>query len=208
MKIIKIFFFKIQPTPVEEPPLAGGKEKRKRKLDEIVFGLSAAKEQKTFSDPLLSSPSSKKAQIPPSVSVTPASGPSSMGNQSSAAQKPFSVTVTSVPGSNTRKSFFNLFVMHGFCLNPSKYVFQLKISFLNFFNRIIEKCIKSRQCWWSCCFAKYDDGLGCTKRSWKWQQQPWIARTISQRHLGTVPNILQGTTKITSTITSSATQNI
>lgn len=93
----------IQPTaPTEEPPLTSGKEKRKRKLDEIVFGLSAAKEQKTFSDPLLSSPSSKKAQIPPSVSVTPASGPS-MSSQSPASQKPFSVTVTSVPGSNTRK---------------------------------------------------------------------------------------------------------
>lgn len=162
MKITEISFF-MQPPPVEEPPLAGGKEKRKRKLDEIVFGLSAAKEQKTFSDPLLSSPSSKKAQIPPSVSVTPASGPSSMGNQSSAAQKPFSVTVTSVPGSNTRKSFFNPFLLV-FCLNYSKCVFQLKISFLNFFNRIIEKYIKSRQCWWSCCLAKYDDGLRCTKR--------------------------------------------
>lgn len=101
-----------QPTPVEEPPLASGKEKRKRKLDEIVFGLSAAKEQKTFSDPLLSSPSSKKSQIPPSVSVTPAS---SMGSQSSAslsAQKPFSVTVTSVPGSNTSKFFFVFTAKH------------------------------------------------------------------------------------------------
>lgn len=101
-----------QPTPVEEPPLASGKEKRKRKLDEIVFGLSAAKEQKTFSDPLLSSPSSKKAQIPPSVSVTPASGPSSLTNQQSASQKPFSVTVTSVPGSNTREFCRNHFHLH------------------------------------------------------------------------------------------------
>ncbi|KAJ6650069.1 hypothetical protein Bhyg_05312, partial [Pseudolycoriella hygida] len=81
--------------PVEEPT-SGGKEKRKRKLDEIVLGLSAAKEQKTFPDPSL--PSSKKQQITPSVSVTPASAPSSSSNQSN--QKPFTITVTSVPGSS------------------------------------------------------------------------------------------------------------
>lgn len=79
--------------PIEEPT-SGGKEKRRRKLDEIVMGLSAAKEQKTFPDPSL--PSSKKQQITPSVSVTPASAPSSSSNQSS--QKPFTITVTSVPG--------------------------------------------------------------------------------------------------------------
>lgn len=76
----------------------GGKEKRKRKLDEIVMGLSAAKEQKTFSDPSL--PSSKKQQIPPSVTVTPANQPSASGSQQQQLQqqKPFSITVTSVPG--------------------------------------------------------------------------------------------------------------
>lgn len=96
---------KQQPTAAEESPLPGGKEKRKRKLDEIVLGLSAAKtEHKTFPDPF-TSPSSKKTQIPPSVSVTPASGPMSSNNQTPpASQKPFSVTVTSVPGSNTNKS--------------------------------------------------------------------------------------------------------
>lgn len=78
-----------------EEPTSGGKEKRRRKLDEIVMGLSAAKEQKTFPDPLL--PSSKKQQITPSVSVTPASAPSSV-NQQTASQKPFTITVTSVPG--------------------------------------------------------------------------------------------------------------
>lgn len=77
-----------------EEPSSGGKEKRRRKLDEIVLGLSAAKEQKTFPDPSL--PSSKKQQITPSVSVTPASAPSSSSNQSN--QKPFTITVTSVPG--------------------------------------------------------------------------------------------------------------
>lgn len=93
-------FCTVQQPPPEEPS-SGGKEKRRRKLDEIVLGLSAAKEQKTFSDPLLSSPSLKK-QIPPSVSVTPASGPSSSSSQQSS-QKPFSITVTSVPGSSSRE---------------------------------------------------------------------------------------------------------
>lgn len=41
-------------------------------------------------------PSSKKQQITPSVSVTPASAPSSSANQQN--QKPFTITVTSVPG--------------------------------------------------------------------------------------------------------------
>ncbi|XP_037903696.1 chromodomain-helicase-DNA-binding protein 7 isoform X5 [Hermetia illucens] len=80
---------------IEEPPVIG-KEKKRKKLDEIVLGLSAAKEQKTFPDPSL--PSSKKPQITPSVSVTPAvpqSAPTSQPNQ-----KPFTITVTSVPGTS------------------------------------------------------------------------------------------------------------
>lgn len=82
--------------------MGGGKEKRKRKLDEIVMGLSAAKEQKTFSDPSL--PSSKKQQIPPSVSVTPANQPPPASSQQQQNQKPFTITVTSVPGK--RESLF------------------------------------------------------------------------------------------------------
>lgn len=79
---------------IEEPPI--GKEKKRKKLDEIVLGLSAAKEQKTFTDPLLTS--IKKPQITPSVSVTPANlAASQSSNQSN--QKPFTITVTSVPGS-------------------------------------------------------------------------------------------------------------
>ncbi|XP_041674763.1 mucin-19 isoform X9 [Drosophila eugracilis] len=77
---------------IEEPVI--GKEKKRKKLDEIVLGLSAAKEQKTFPDPSL--PSSKKPQIPPSVSVTPANLQSSTSQQSN--QKPFTITVTTVPG--------------------------------------------------------------------------------------------------------------
>lgn len=80
---------------IEEPVI--GKEKKRKKLDEIVLGLSAAKEQKTFPDPSL--PSSKKPQIPPSVSVTPANLPTSVSNQNQQNQKPFTITVTTVPGS-------------------------------------------------------------------------------------------------------------
>lgn len=58
----RLHFF--QPVPVEEPVI--GKEKKKRKLDEIVMGLSAAKEQQ--SEP-------KKSQ--PSVSVTVTKSPAS-----------------------------------------------------------------------------------------------------------------------------------
>lgn len=74
-----------------------GKEKKRKKLDEIVLGLSAAKEQKTFPDPSL--PSSKKPQIQPSVSVTPANIPTSLSSQQQQNQKPFTITVTTVPGS-------------------------------------------------------------------------------------------------------------
>ncbi|XP_037928095.1 uncharacterized protein LOC119662531 isoform X3 [Teleopsis dalmanni] len=79
---------------IEEPVV--GKEKKRKKLDEIVLGLSAAKEQKTFPDPSL--PSSKKPQIPPSVSVTPAIPSTSISNQNQQNQKPFTITVTTVPG--------------------------------------------------------------------------------------------------------------
>ncbi|XP_017465097.1 PREDICTED: nuclear pore complex protein DDB_G0274915-like isoform X2 [Rhagoletis zephyria] len=79
---------------IEEPVI--GKEKKRKKLDEIVLGLSAAKEQKTFPDPSL--PSSKKPQIPPSVSVTPASLQTSVSSQNQQIQKPFTITVTTVPG--------------------------------------------------------------------------------------------------------------
>lgn len=90
------------PMEMEEPQIPQSKEKKRRKLDEIVLGLSAAKqpEQKSiFGDPGLTLSSSKKPQITPSVSVTPANLPSS-SQQSHATQnqKPFTITVTSVPG--------------------------------------------------------------------------------------------------------------
>lgn len=73
--------------PVEEPVV--GKEKKRRKLDEIVLGLSAAKEQSLFPETL------KKPTIAPSVTVTPTSAPVSSAHSQS--QKPFTITVTSVP---------------------------------------------------------------------------------------------------------------
>lgn len=66
-----------------------GKEKKRRKLDEIVLGLSAAKEQSLFPESL------KKPTIAPSVTVTPTSAPVSSAHSQS--QKPFTITVTSVP---------------------------------------------------------------------------------------------------------------
>lgn len=90
---IKLFLLFHPLQTIEEPVI--GKEKKRKKLDEIVLGLSAAKEQKTFPDPSL--PSSKKPQIPPSVSVTPANLQAPSQQQSN--QKPFTITVTTVPGS-------------------------------------------------------------------------------------------------------------
>lgn len=88
-------------VPMDEPQPPLSKEKKRRKLDEIVLGLSAAKqpEQKSiFGDPGLSMSSSKKPQITPSVSVTPANVQSQSQSHSSQNQKPFTITVTSVPG--------------------------------------------------------------------------------------------------------------
>lgn len=90
------------PMEAEEPQAPLSKEKKRRKLDEIVMGLSAGKqpEQKSiFGDPGLTLSSSKKPQITPSVSVTPANIPSaSQQSHMNQNQKPFTITVTSVPG--------------------------------------------------------------------------------------------------------------
>nr|CAI5864667.1 unnamed protein product [Callosobruchus analis] len=77
-----------------EPEPLVGKEKKRRKLDEIVLGLSAAKEQSLFP---VSEPS-KKPPVTPSVTVTPASAPVTTSH--SPAQKPFTITVTSVPSTS------------------------------------------------------------------------------------------------------------
>lgn len=62
--------------PVEEPIM--GKEKKRKKLDEIVLGLSASKQQETSSietpnSIFPSTDSRKPPQISPSVTVTPTS---------------------------------------------------------------------------------------------------------------------------------------
>lgn len=96
-------------VPMDEPQPPLSKEKKRRKLDEIVLGLSAAKqpEQKSiFGDPGLSM-SSKKPQIQPSVSVTPANIQSQ--SHSSQNQKPFTITVTSVPGKSEKNLNFIAF---------------------------------------------------------------------------------------------------
>ncbi|XP_031342134.1 chromodomain-helicase-DNA-binding protein 7 isoform X2 [Photinus pyralis] len=71
--------------PIEEPVV--GKEKKRRKLDEIVLGLSAAKEQMLYPE------TTKKSTVAPSVTVTPTSAPLTSSHH----QKPFTITVTSIP---------------------------------------------------------------------------------------------------------------
>lgn len=83
--------------PPEEPIV--DKEKKRRKLDAIVLGLSAAKEQQNTS---LLADSKKPTCISPSVTVTPASTHPPSSN--TPATKPFTITVTSVPGSSSTSS--------------------------------------------------------------------------------------------------------
>lgn len=85
--------------PVDEPVV--GKEKKRRKLDEIVLGLSAAKEQQGGSH---YADHGKKSTITPNVTVTPTSAPMGLSNPTSSAQKPFSITVTSIPSSRASGS--------------------------------------------------------------------------------------------------------
>lgn len=85
------------PVPSDEPVV--GKEMKRRKLDEIVMGLSAAKEQQ-YPDPMLKR-RSPTPMIPPGVTVTPASSASrtptpTHSSSGSSNKPPFSITVTSV----------------------------------------------------------------------------------------------------------------
>ncbi|XP_013200500.2 chromodomain-helicase-DNA-binding protein 7 isoform X1 [Amyelois transitella] len=83
---------------VPAPEQIVGKEKKRKKLDEIVLGLSAAKGQ-TSSSTLTSESRNRGTPILPDVTVTPAAPPTSTSVSSS--QKPFSVTVTNVPSSQS-----------------------------------------------------------------------------------------------------------
>uniref|UniRef100_A0A0C9QNG6 Chd7_2 protein n=1 Tax=Fopius arisanus TaxID=64838 RepID=A0A0C9QNG6_9HYME len=85
-------------VPVDEPVI--GKEKKRRKLDEIVLGLSAAKEQQGTHFP----EHNKKSTITPNVTVTPTSAPIGLPTPPAPAQKPFSITVTSIPSSRASSS--------------------------------------------------------------------------------------------------------
>ncbi|KAJ8729483.1 hypothetical protein PYW08_001064 [Mythimna loreyi] len=78
---------------VPAPEQIVGKEKKRKKLDEIVLGLSAAK----CKSPTTSSESlrGRSSSVLPDVTVTPAAPPTS--SAASSIQKPFSVTVTNVP---------------------------------------------------------------------------------------------------------------
>ncbi|CAH0404772.1 unnamed protein product [Chilo suppressalis] len=72
-----------------------GKEKKRRKLDEIVLGLSAAKNRSPSSGSISDTTRNRSTPILPDVTVTPAAPPTS--SSAASMQKPFSVTVTNVP---------------------------------------------------------------------------------------------------------------
>ncbi|XP_050675614.1 chromodomain-helicase-DNA-binding protein 7-like [Leptidea sinapis] len=84
-----------------------GKEKKRKKLDEIVLGLSAAKVRGPSSSALNEPPKSKNTTILPEVTVTPAAPPSSSAQP---LQKPFSVTVTNVPSPHTSSKELSSFL--------------------------------------------------------------------------------------------------
>ncbi|XP_053604849.1 chromodomain-helicase-DNA-binding protein 8 isoform X2 [Plodia interpunctella] len=84
---------------VPAPEQIIGKEKKRKKLDEIVLGLSAAKGQSSSSTFTSESSRNRATPILPDVTVTPAAPPTS--SSTSSVQKPFSVTVTNVPSSQS-----------------------------------------------------------------------------------------------------------
>lgn len=113
-----------------------GKEKKRRKLDEIVLGLSAAKGQTASSSktaggssislsliqgdsrsqrsPQMEAKSphpelGKKPPVPASITLTPAAPPSSSPAPAQS-QKPFSITVTSVPSPQLPPKDFSAFL--------------------------------------------------------------------------------------------------
>ncbi|XP_045762222.1 chromodomain-helicase-DNA-binding protein 7 isoform X2 [Maniola jurtina] len=81
---------------VPAPEQITTKEKKRKKLDEIVLGLSAAKGQSPTSSVSYDNPRTKSSSVLPEVTVTPAAPPSST-TATPPTQKPFSVTVTNVP---------------------------------------------------------------------------------------------------------------
>ncbi|KAJ2953582.1 hypothetical protein O0L34_g1186 [Tuta absoluta] len=82
---------------VAPPEQVVGKEKKRKKLDEIVLGLSAAKQSPSPGSEAASAGRPRAACILPDVTVTPAAPPAAAPPPASHAQKPFSVTLTNVP---------------------------------------------------------------------------------------------------------------
>ncbi|XP_038222216.1 chromodomain-helicase-DNA-binding protein 7-like isoform X1 [Zerene cesonia] len=93
---------------VPAPEQIVGKEKKRKKLDEIVLGLSAAKGRSPSStNTTYEPPRTKSTTILPEVTVTPAAPPTSA---STPVQKPFSVTVTNVPSPHTSSKELSSFL--------------------------------------------------------------------------------------------------
>ncbi|OWR44909.1 hypothetical protein KGM_214202 [Danaus plexippus plexippus] len=93
---------------VPAPEQIVGKEKKRKKLDEIVLGLSAAKGKSPSSALPFETPRSKSSTVLPEVTVTPAAPPST--SNPPPAQKPFSVTVTNVPSPHSSSKELSSFL--------------------------------------------------------------------------------------------------
>ncbi|XP_075992221.1 chromodomain helicase DNA binding protein kismet [Anticarsia gemmatalis] len=91
---------------VPAPEQIVGKEKKRKKLDEIVLGLSAAKCKSPTAS--ASEQARGRGAVLPDVTVTPAAPPSS--SAASPVQKPFSVTVTNVPSPQTSSKELSSFL--------------------------------------------------------------------------------------------------
>lgn len=98
-----LFVFFFQPAPEQ----IVGKEKKRKKLDEIVLGLSAAKVKTPIGSTAEPLARGRGSSILPDVTVTPAAPPSSATPPS---QKPFSVTVTNVPSPQTSSKDLSSFL--------------------------------------------------------------------------------------------------
>ncbi|XP_073941690.1 uncharacterized protein isoform X3 [Choristoneura fumiferana] len=92
---------------VPAPEQIIGKEKKRKKLDEIVLGLSAAKVKSPSGSTTEPLARGRGSSILPDVTVTPAAPPSSATPPS---QKPFSVTVTNVPSPQTSSKDLSSFL--------------------------------------------------------------------------------------------------
>lgn len=93
----------LQPAPEQ----VVGKEKKRKKLDEIVLGLSAAKGKNLTVTAAPEVPRSRSSSILPDVTVTPAAPPTTATPPT---QKPFSVTVTNVPSPQTSSKELSSFL--------------------------------------------------------------------------------------------------